>query len=117
MASLYLGVLAVSGLFVGVLVSAFVHVDTGRRGLSGARRLLLAAGVGVGCLGGFLAPYAFESHLKDAYFRVIKPRPIAVSPVEWLAVSLVTGLLISAIAVGLYLAGVRYGTPEPTSAR
>lgn len=108
MSNVYLHVLSVSGLLVALLVFGVVYVDTNRRGLSGAKRLLLATSFGISCFGGFLVPYAFEGQVQYTYFRRIKPRPVAVSPYEWIAVSLAIGLLISIISIGFYLVGIRY---------
>ena len=114
MNGLYLAILSVAGLFVALPAFGAVYHDTGRRGFSSARRLLLATGFGLGCFGGFLVPYVYEDHLRYTYFQLIKPRPIAVSPYEWIAVSIGTGLLISAIVGGLYVVGTRYTAPQTT---
>ncbi|WP_458190560.1 hypothetical protein [Haladaptatus sp. NG-WS-4] len=114
MSDLYLGILSVGGLFVALLIFGAIYLDTGRRGLSSAKRLLLATGFGVSCFGGFLVPYAYTDQLQYTYFQIIKPRPVAVSPYEWVTVSIATGLLISAIVGGLYLTGLRYTTPQKT---
>ncbi|MDQ2055994.1 hypothetical protein [Halobellus sp. H-GB7] len=111
MHGLYLAILSVAGLFVALLVFGGVYYDTGQRGLSSARRLLLATGFGISCFGGFLVPYVYADHLEYTYFQLLKPRAIAVSPYEWVTVSLATGLLISVIVGGFYVAGTRYATP------
>jgi len=108
MSNVYLSILSVGGLLIGLLVFGFIYVDTSRRGVSGPRRLLLAAGFGSSCFGGFLVPYTYEKQLQYTYFQLIKPRPITVSPYEWVTVSIATGLLISVTAVGFYLVGTRY---------
>lgn len=115
MSNVYLTILSVGGLLIGLLVFGTIYVDTSRRGVSGLRRLLLAVGLGISCLGSFLVPYAYEEQLRYTYFQLIKPRPIAVSPYEWMTVSIVTGLLISVIAVGFYFVGTRYTTLQTTS--
>lgn len=115
MSNVYLSILSVSGLLIGLLVFGIIYVDTSRRGVSRSRRLLLAASFGISCLGGFLVPYAYEEQLQYTYFQLIKPRPIAVSPYEWLTVSIATGLLISVTAVGFYLVGTRYTKLQTTS--
>jgi len=107
--------LSVSGLLIGLLVFGIIFIDTRRRGVSGSRRLLLAAGFGISCFGGFLVPYTYEEQLEYTYFQLIKPRPITVSPYEWVIVSIATGLLISVTAVGFYLVGTRYTTLQTIS--
>ncbi|RLM84225.1 hypothetical protein D3D02_14360 [Halobellus sp. Atlit-38R] len=114
MTGLYLAILSVAGLFVALLVFGAVCYDTGRRGFSSARRLLLATGFGTSCFGGFLVPYVYEDQLQYTYFQLLKPRPIAISPYEWVTVSIATGLLISVIVGGFYVAGTRYATPQMT---
>ncbi|WP_323675914.1 hypothetical protein [Halorubellus sp. PRR65] len=49
----------------------------------------------------------FSQELQYAYFRVLRPRPLAATPGEWLSVALGTGLLLGTGFVGLYLAGTR----------
>lgn len=110
MNTLYLGILSVGGLLAGLPVSVAIFLDTGRRGLSSGPRLVLATGFGVGCFGGFLVPYAVQDRLAYVYFQLVKPRPIVVSPLEWVTVSVVVGLLISAILCGLYYVGMRHAT-------
>ena len=110
MSELYLSILSGSGLFVALFVFGGIYLDTGRRELSSAKRLLLATGFGISCFGGFLVPYVYEDQLAYTYFQLIKPRAIAVSPYEWVIVNITTGLLISAIFGGLYLAGIRNTT-------
>lgn len=115
MSASYLAILTGSGLLVGLLAFGGVYLDTGRRGLSGARRLLPAIGVGSSCFGGFLVPYVFGAPVRYAYFQLVKSRPIATTPYEWLVVSVATGLLISAVVVGSYLVGTRYARPGATA--
>lgn len=110
----YLGILSVGGLFVALLVFGAIYLDTGRRGVSSTKRLLLATGFGSSCFGGFLAPYAYGDRLAYTYFQLVKPRAVVVSPHEWVTVSVATGLLMSAMIGGLYLAGMRYITPHAT---
>lgn len=115
MSPLHLSILVVGGLLTGLLVFGLVYLDSGRYGVSGSTRLLLAAGFGVSSLCSSLVPYVVEAELRYAYFQFIKSRPIAVSPTEWLAVSIATGLLLSVFMVGIYLLGTRYKLANPTA--
>lgn len=115
MSTLYVAILAGSGLLVGLLAAGVVYADAGRRGVARTGRVLVAAGLGTGSLAGFLVPYVFEGPVRTAYFHLLKSRPIAVSPVEWVAVSVATGLLLSVIGVGSYLVGVRYTVGQWTA--
>ena len=45
------------------------------------------------------------------YFEVIKSEVITVSPYEWLAVSVATGLLGCVLVGGAYLTGISYRSP------
>lgn len=114
MSGLYLGILIAGGLLVALLVSGSIYFDTGRRGLSGAKRLLLATGFGLSCFGGFLAPYVYEEQLAYTYYHLVMSRSIVVSPREWVTVSVVTGLLISTMFVAAYFTGIRSTTPHTT---
>ena len=111
MSTAYLGIVSAGGLVVALIGFGIVYSDTQQRGVSGAKRLLLALGSGIGCVGGFLVPYVFEDRLASTYFELVTRRAIVVSPREWLAVSLATGVLIGAIVVGVYLVGIRYALP------
>lgn len=115
MGTIYFGILSVSGLLVGLLVFGIVYFDTNRRGVFGVRRLLLAAGFGISSLGSFFVPYIFKSQFQNIYFNLIKPRPITASPYEWVTISIATGLLISVVAVGFYIAGTRYSMTQRIS--
>ena len=116
MSALYVDILRASGLVVGLLVFAAVYWHASQYGIVGGRRLLLATGVGLWCLAGFLVPTVFEEQLQRVYFGVLKPGPIAVSPFEWLFVSLAVGLLLSVAGVGGYLMGIRYTNTQPSAA-
>lgn len=104
----YLGILSLGGVLDAPVISGVIYLDTARRGLSSAKRLLLATAFGVGSFGGFLVPYVYRDQLAYTYLHTIKPRPILISPYEWITVSLGTGILISAILGLLYVVGVRY---------
>lgn len=111
----YFSVMSVSGLLVGLVVFIFIYFDVDRRGVSGSRRLLLPAGFGTSCFGGFFLPDAFDEQLQYTYLQLIKPEPIFVSPYEWATVNILTGLLISVLTVGFYFAGTRYTALQTTS--
>jgi len=115
MSSFYLGTLSVIGLLIGLFAFGGSYVDTGRRGVSGSRRLVIAASLGISCVAGFLVPYAYGEQVAYTYFQLIKPRPIAVSPYEWIAVSIATGFLISLFMISIYLVGTRYTKLQTTS--
>ncbi|WP_423744088.1 hypothetical protein V5735_14060 (plasmid) [Haladaptatus sp. SPP-AMP-3] len=95
------------GLVVGAAVSSIVYVDCARRDITIKGRLLQVVGFGGVSFIGFLVPYVFSSQLRYVYFQVIKPRPVAVSPYEWLAVNLATGFLIGVALLLLYFTGSR----------
>lgn len=103
-----LEILLGAGLVVGVVVAGLVYLDCVRRGLPMPDRFAWALACGGGSFAGFLVPHVFSRELQYLYFQVLKPRPIAVSPREWLSVSLATGLVVGAVLVGLYLAGSRF---------
>ena len=105
----YIMILAASGLFGAPILSGAIYYDAGRRGLSPSRRRLLIALFGLSSFGGFLVPYLLMDQLGYFYFRVLKPRAITVHPLEWVVVSIATGVLIS-LCLGLsYLIGTRFG--------
>ncbi len=108
MSTVSLGILTASGVAVGLLAAGVVYADGRREGVDGGSRLLLAAAVGLGCVGAFLVPYVFAAPLRTAYFRLLKPRPTAISPLEWLTVRMATGLLLSVLLGAGYAAGRRY---------
>ena len=105
-----------AGVAVGVVVAALVYLDCGRRGLPELSRLVWALACGGGSFAGFLVPHVFYQDLTHLYFHVLKPRPITVHPLEWLAVALTTGVTICVVLVGLCLAGSRFrnGTAAET---
>lgn len=109
----YLGILSLGGVLVAPAISGFIYLDTARRSLSSSKRLLFATTVGVISFGGFLVPYVYKDQLAYTYLHILKPRPILISPYEWITVGLVTGLLISTILGFLSVVGVRY-TPSQT---
>ncbi|WP_338726782.1 hypothetical protein [Haladaptatus sp. DJG-WS-42] len=82
-------------------------MDCTRRAVSLNGRLLRAGSVGALSVTGFLVPYVFSTQLQYLYFQILKPRPIAVSPYEWVAVNLTTGLLLAVLFVFFYVAGSR----------
>lgn len=104
----YLGILSLGGVLVAPVLSGFVYLDTARRSMSSSKGLLLATAFGVVSFGGFLVPYVYRDQLAYTYLHIIKPRPVLVSPYEWMTVGLVTGLLISTIVGFLYVLGVRF---------
>jgi len=108
--SVFLGILipTTAGLLAGLLALVAVYRDAGRRGLSPRGRLSLAVGSAAGCVGAFLLPHAYGDGLRYVYFEVIKSETITVSPYEWLAVSVATGLLGCVLVGGAYLTGIRY---------
>jgi hypothetical protein len=105
---IYVGILVVSGLLVAPILSRIIYFDTARRSLSSSIRLPLTALFGISSFGGFLVPYLFDEQLGYLYFQVLKPRPIAVTPTEWLIISISVGVLSSLLLVGVYLASVRF---------
>lgn len=96
-----------AGLVVGMVVTGLVYLDCTRRGLSTPSRLVWALACGGGSFAGFLVPHVFYQDLSYLYFQVLKPRPITVHPLEWMAVALTTGVTICVVFVGSYLAGIR----------
>ena len=104
----YLSILGFGGLLVAPLIFGIVYRDTTRRSVSSSRRIFLATILSVSSFGGFLVPYVYEEELAYAYLHVIKPRPILISPYEWITVSVATGILISMILGLLYFVSVRY---------
>jgi hypothetical protein len=106
--SVYLGIPTTAGLLAGLLALVAVYRDAGRRGLSTKGRLSLAVGSAAGCVGAFLLPHAYGDGLGYVYFEVIKSEAITVSPSEWLAVSVATGLSGCVLVGGAYLTGIRY---------
>ena len=68
----------------------------------------LAVGSAAGCVGAFLLPRASGDGLRYVYFEIIKSEVITVSPYEWLAVSVATGLVGCVLVGGGYLAGISY---------
>lgn len=103
-----LGILLGTGLVAGSGVASLVYLDCVRRGLPVSSCLGGALACGGAGFGGFLVPYVFSRELQYVYFQILKPRPITVSPREWLSVSLTTGFLVGTVLVGLYLAGSRF---------
>ena len=112
MSSVSLGILTTAGLLAGLLALVGVYRDAGRRGLSPSGRLSLAVGSAAGCVGAFLLPHAYGDGLRYVYFEVIKSESITVSPYEWLAVSVATGLVGCVLVGGAYLTGVSYRSPS-----
>lgn len=104
---LYLGILAGSGLLVAPAVAGAIWIDASQRGVEGGRRRLFTGLVALGSFSGFLTPAVFGAQLRYLYFRVLKPRPITVHPLEWLLVSIATGLLLSGVVGCWYLVGSR----------
>ena len=104
----YLGILGFGGLLVAPLVFGIVYRDTTRRRVSSSRRILLATVLSVSSFGGFLVPSIYEEELAYTYLHVIKPRPILISPYEWITVNVATGMLLSMIPGLLYFVSVRY---------
>lgn len=104
---LYLGILAGSGLLLAPVVASVIYIDATRRGVWDGRRPVLAGVVGFGSFVGFLVPYGFQEQLGYIYYIVLKPRPITVHPLEWVIVSIATGLLLSAVVGCAYLVGSR----------
>lgn len=109
----FLEILLGVGLVAGAIVSALVYLDCVRRGMPPASRLVRALVCGGGSFGGFLLPYVFSRELQYLYFQVLKPQPIAVSPREWLSVSLTTGFVIGIVFVSVYFAGSRIQRRKP----
>lgn len=105
-----LAIVLVCGLVVGVAVSSLVYVDCRRRDVPVYRRWLRTVSVGGGSFASFLVPYAFSTQLGYVYFQLLKPRPVTVSPYEWVAVILATGSMIGMLVVGLYVALTRSRT-------
>lgn len=103
-----LEILLGTGLVAGVVVAGFVYLDSMRREIPLTSCLVRALACGGGSFGSFLVPYVFSQELQYVYFQVLKPRPIAVHPREWLTVSLMTGLGIGVVLVGLYFAWSRF---------
>ncbi|EFW94157.1 hypothetical protein ZOD2009_03400 [Haladaptatus paucihalophilus DX253] len=100
-------ILFIGGLVVGAAVSSIVYLDCARREIPVKGRLLQTVVFGALSFVGFLVPHVFSSQLRYVYFQVIKPRPVAVSPYEWLAVNLATGFLIGVALLLLYFTGSR----------
>lgn len=98
------------GLFVAPILAGTIYVDTARRGLSVSRRLLLVALFGFGSVGGFLVPSVFTDQLIALYFAVRNPRPMAVTPLELLSISVATGVLISLLLGLVYTIGIRFSS-------
>ncbi len=96
-----------AGVVAGSAVAALVYWDCARRRIRFRVRVVHAFACGAGTAGCFLLPYVFSQELQYAYFRVLRPRPLAATPGEWLSVALGTGLLLGTGFVGLYLAGTR----------
>jgi len=103
-----LEILLGTGLVVGAVVAGLVYLDCVQRGLPAPTRLAWAFACGGGSFAGFLVPHVFSRELQHLYFQVLKPRPIAVTPREWLWVTLATGLVVGSVLVGLYLVGSRF---------
>ncbi|ELZ97038.1 hypothetical protein C440_04653 [Haloferax mucosum ATCC BAA-1512] len=105
-----LGITLVAGVVSGIVLAGIVyaHATHGNKSPK-ARRLspLLVAGAD---LLGFFGAYVFEDEVRYLYFRVIKPRAIAVTPYEALSVTLGSGLLVGIGALVSYLALSRNGT-------
>lgn len=97
-----------TGLVAGGVVAILVYLDCVRRGMPLNSRAVRAIACGGGSFGSFLIPHVFSQELQYLYFQVLKPRPIAVSPREWLSVCLTTGLVIGVLLMGLYFAGSRF---------
>ena len=104
----FLEILLGTGLVAGVVVAGLVYLDCVRQEIPLTSRLVRAFACGGGSFGSFLVPHVFSEELQYLYFQVLKPRPIAVHPREWLTVSLTTGLVIGGVLVGLYFAGSRF---------
>ena len=92
MSSVFLGILTTVGLLAGPLALVGVYRDAGRRGRSPKGRPSLAVGSAAGCVGGFFFPHASGDGLRYVYFEVVNSKTITVSPYEWPAVSVATGL-------------------------
>ena len=103
-----LEILLAGGLFAGVALSAIVYADCLRRGVPTRRRLLRTFSFGAVGFTGFLVPYAYSGQLRYVYFHVMKPRPIATSPFEWLGVTVATGLLIAVLSLLFYFVESRF---------
>lgn len=104
-----LALLVSAGSLTALVAAAVVHADATRNDLSPPGRRAWTVAVGAASFGGFLVPHLFREQLRYVYFRIVKPRPVATSPYEILAVDLATGVTISAAAAFLYLLGSRYG--------
>ena len=105
---MYLEVLVLGGLLAAPVFSGITYLDASRRNLPSSAYLARVLSVGAISFGGFLVPYVFHEQFQYAYFHLLKPRPIAVSPYEFLAVSLATGAIIGVIATLLALVSNRY---------
>ena len=103
--------LTTAGLLAGPLALVAVYRDAGRRGRSPKGRPSLAVGSAAGCVGAFLLPHASGDELRYVYFGVIKSKTITVSPYEWLAVSVATGLCGCVLAGGACLTGISHRSP------
>lgn len=103
-----------TGFVVGVAVAVLVYLHCVRRGVSLTSRLVRALICGGCSFGSFLVPYVFEQELRYLYFQVLKPRPIAVHPREWLLVNLIVGLVTGGVLMALYFAGSRFQSGKQT---
>lgn len=108
-----LEILLGTGLVAGTVVATLVYLAGVRRGTPFSTRLQSALACGIGCSGSFLVPYAFSQELENLYFRVLKAQAIAVTPREWLAVNVTTGLLIAAVVTPLAFGASRFQRKHP----
>jgi len=104
-------ILVLCGSVCALVVLAAVARDGRNRRLSGSSHLGLAAVAGAASFGGFVLPVVYERELSYLYRQVLKPRPVLVSPYEWLAARAAVGLTLSVAVYLTYLAGVSIAAP------
>jgi len=95
--------LLAGGLVGGAAVAAVAYLDGARRNVPTRGRLRRALALGGAAIAGFLVPSAASEQLRWLYFEILKPRPVAATPREWLTVNLVTGAAFAGAFVALAL--------------